>query len=154
MPQEHKDVVPISKSARSYLLTSAYAGKDSIYDEIVRKKKMFPAMYHFFALGLVYGIIHNKKSTKNRNNDIIRIDQITLETIRDVIDICYMILNDGRDDRDILNDMLSYADGGIEELYKIYEKNGSFQLPILVEDSKKLWTEHVKKFNNINLEGL
>ena len=65
-----------------------------------------------------------------------------------------MILNDGRDDRDILNDILSYADGGIEELYKIYEKNGSFQLPILVEDSKKIWAEHVKKFNNINLEGL
>ena len=154
MPEERKDVVPISKSAQSYQLTSAYAGKDSIYEEIVRKKKMFPAMYHFFALGLVYGILHNKKSTKNRNNDIIRIDQISLESIRDVIDICYMILNDGRDDRDILNDMLSYADGGIEELYKIYEKNGSFQLPILVEDSKKIWAERIKTFNNINLEDL
>ena len=50
--------------------------------------------------------------------------------------------------------MLSYADGGIEELYKIYEKNGSFQLPILVEDSKKIWAKHVKKFNNINTEDL
>ena len=154
MPKERKDVVPISKSAQSYQLTSAYAGKDSIYEEIVRKKKMFPAMYHFFALGLVYGILHNKKSTKNRNNDIIRIDQISLESIRDVIDICYMSLNDGRDQTEIVSEMMSFADGGIEALYEIYEKNGSFQMPMLIEDSKDIWTKRVKQLHNINIEDL
>ena len=149
-----EDKIPLYSTIGTHIIMNIAGSTMNEYEEIVRKKKMFPAMYHFFALGLVYGILHNKKSTKNRNNDIIRIDQISLESIRDVIDICYMILNDGRDDRDILNDMLSYADGGIEELYKIYEKNGSFQLPMLIEDSKKIWAEHVKEFNNINTEDL
>ena len=65
-----------------------------------------------------------------------------------------MILNDGRDEGEIVKEMLEYADGGIEELYRIFEKNGSFQLPILIEDAKKMWTEKVKKLQNINLENL
>lgn len=144
----------ITNSTQSYMITTAYAGKDSIYEEIIKNKKLFPNMYHFFALGLVYGILHNIKSTKRRDNDILRMDQITDETIRDVIDICYFILNDGRSDREIINDMLSYADGGILELNKIHEKNNSFQLPILIEDSKKIWKKRVQELNNINLENL
>ena len=142
----------ITESVQSHMITTAYAGVDSIYDEIVKKKKIFPTMYNFFALGLVYGILHNTKSTKPRRNDIIRLDQIHDEAIRDVIDICYMILSDGREEKEILTDMLDYADGGVEELNKIYEKNGSFQLPLLIEDSKKIWDTRVKELNNINLE--
>ena len=142
----------ITRSNQSYMITTAYAGEGSIYHEIIKKRKLFPAMYNFFALGLVYGILHNKKSVIPRKNDILRMDQISDETIRDVIDICYMILNDGQKERDIINDMLSYADGGVAELYKIYEKNGSFTLPLLVEDSKKIWEKRIKELNNINLE--
>lgn len=143
----------ITDSVQSHTITTAYAGEDdSIYYVIVRRKKLFPTMYNFFALGLVYGILHNTKSTKPRRNDIIRLEQIHDETIRDVIDICYMILNDGREEKEILNDMLSYADGGVVELNKIYEKNASFQLPLLIEDSKKIWNTRVKELNNINLE--
>ena len=133
-------------------IRSAYGG-DSIYKQIVDKEKLFPHMYNFFALGLVYGILHNKKSTKSRVHDIIPFDRITNEPVKDVIDICYRILDNGNDEKDIVNEMLSFADGGIEELYKIYEKNGSFQLPLLIEDSKKIWKERVKDLNNINLDG-
>lgn len=144
----------LTKGSQSYRILTAFGGDDSIYNEIVRKEKLFPNMFHFFALGLVYGILHDKKSTKNKKHDIIRIEQIPDENIRDVIDICYMILNDGRDEGEIVKEMLEYADGGIEELYRIFEKNGSFQLPILIEDAKKMWTEKVKKLQNINLENL
>ena len=65
-----------------------------------------------------------------------------------------MILNDGREENEIVKEMLEFADGGVEELYKIFEKNGSFQLPILIEDSKKMWNERVKELNNINLENI
>ena len=143
----------ITDSVQSYMITTAYGGKESIYDDIVRTKKLFPAMYNFFTLGLVYGILHNKKSTKRQGNDIVRMNQISDETLRDVIDICYFILNDGRKEGEIVKDMLAYADGGIEELSKIYEKNDSFQLPLLIEDSKKIWEKRVKELNNINLEG-
>ena len=83
----------ITNSVQSYMITTAYGGKDSIYEEIVRTKKLFPSMYNFFALGLVYGILHNKKSVKPQRNDIVRLDQISDETIRDVIDICYFSFN-------------------------------------------------------------
>ena len=92
----------ITDSVQSYMITTAFGGKESIYDDIVRIKKLFPEMYNFFALSLVYGILHNKKSTKRRGNDIVRMDQISDETLRDVIDICYFILNDGREEREML----------------------------------------------------
>ena len=115
---------------------------------------MFPSMYHFWALGLVYGILHNKKSDKTKTGDIIRINQINNEKIRDVIGICYMILDDGREQTEIVSEMMSYADGGIEVLYETYDKNGSFQLPMKIEESKNIWPERVKELYNINLEDL
>lgn len=141
----------ITQSPQTYQITTAVS---EIYDELVNKQKLFPAMYHLFAFGLVYGILQKKKHEKSRSRDLIRVNQIGDETIRDVIDICYNILKNSKSERDILNEMLSYADGGIVELNKIYEKNGSFMLPILFEDSKKLWNERLKDLHNINLENL
>ena len=145
----------LTQGNQSYRILTAFSGeKTSIYHKMVRNEKLFPNMFNFFALGLVYGILHNKKSTKPKKYDVIRIEQIPDENIRDVIDICYMILNDGREENEIVKEMLEFADGGVEELYKIFEKNGSFQLPILIEDSKKMWNERVKELNNINLENI
>jgi hypothetical protein len=146
----------ITKDAeQSHMINTAFKGKeDSIYDIIVKKEKLFPNMWNLFALGLVYGILHNKKSTKRRNNDLFRLNQVSEESIKDVIDICYMILDDGRNEKDIFNDILSFADAGVEELYKEYEKNGSFQLTKLIEDSKEIWKKRVKELNNINLEKI
>ena len=76
----------------NYHITSAHSGTDdSIYNIIVKQKQLFPTMFHFFSLGLVYGILHNKKSEKSRVGDIIRFSQISNEDVRDVINICYMI---------------------------------------------------------------
>ena len=65
-----------------------------------------------------------------------------------------MSLNDGRNQTEIVSEMMSFADGGIEALYKIYEKNGSFQIPMLIEDSKDIWAKRVKQLHNINIEDL
>jgi len=145
----------LTKSTQSHMINSAFAGEEpSIYDEIIKKEKLFPTAYHFFALGLVYGILYNKKSSKPRKHDIIRMTLISEPTIQDVINACYMILDDGREEKEIVRDMLDYADWGVEALHKIWEKNGSFQLPILIEDAKKIWEKRVKELNNINLEKL
>ena len=137
---------------QKYQISSAYAGEDSIYDKIVKNEKMFPNMYNFFSLGLVYGILHNKKSAKRKAHDIIPFNRITDGIVKDVLDICYVILDDGREEKEIVNEMLSFADGGIEELYAIYDKNGSFQLPLLIEESKNMWEKRIKDLNHINLE--
>ena len=52
MSEQIKDIFDASNS---YQIKSAYSGTDdSIYNLIVKKKEMFPSMYHFWALGLVY----------------------------------------------------------------------------------------------------
>ena len=137
---------------KDYQITTSI---NDTYQEIVKKKKLFPSMYHFWALGLVYGILHNKEDTRSKNADLIRIQQVTDETVRDVIDICYNVLDDGKEEeRSIFNKMLSHADAGIAELTKIYEKNGSFILPVVLEDAKEIWAKRVKEQHNINLEDL
>ena len=148
-----EEIEDIFDPKHNHHITSAYSGtKESIYNVIVKEKHMFPTMFHFFSLGLVYGILHNKKSEKSKVGDIIYFSRISNEKIKDVINICYMILNDGRKQSEIISEMMEYADGGIEALYEIYEKNGSFQLPMLIEDSKSIWPERVKKLHNINSE--
>ena len=101
-----EEIEDIFGSKNNYQVTSAHSGtEDSIYNIVVKEKKMFPSMYHFFALGLVYGILHNKKSEKTRGGDIIRIDNISDEKTRDVINICYMSLNDGRNQTEIVSEI-------------------------------------------------
>ena len=144
----------ITKAKTDYQITTAV---NDIYQDIVRKKKLFESMYHFWALGLVYGILHKKEYNKARSADIIRIQQIHDETITDVINICYSILDDGKGEkgeREVFNKMLSHADAGIVELTKLYEKNGSCILPVVLEDAKEIWAKRVKELRNINLEDL
>ena len=142
----------ITKAKTDYQITTAV---NDIYQDIVKNKKLFETMYHFWALGLVYGTLHNKLlPNKARSADIIRIQQIHDETITDVINICYSILDDGKGEREVFNKMLSHADAGIVELTKLYEKNGSFILPVVLEDAKEIWATRVKELRNINLEDL
>jgi len=148
-----EEIEDIFDPKHSHHITSAHSGtKESIYNEIVKEKQLFPSMFHFFSLGLVYGILHNKKSDKPKVGDIIYLSRISNEKIKDVINICYMILNDGRKQNEIISEMMDYADGGIEALYEIWGKNKSFQLPMLIEESKSIWKERVKELHNINFE--
>ena len=141
----------ITKAKTDYQITTSV---NDIYQDIVKNKKLFETMYHFWALGLVYGILHKKEYKKARSADIIRIQQIHDETITDVINICYSILDDGKGEREVFNKMLNHADAGVVELTKLYEKNGSFILPVILEDAKEIWATRVKELHNINLEDL
>jgi len=150
-----EEIEDIFDPKHNHHITSAYSGtKESIYNVIVKEKHMFPTMFHFFSLGLVYGILHNKKSDKAKVGDIIYLSRISDEKIKDIINICYMILNDGRKQSEIISEMMEYADGGIESLNEIWEKNKSFQLPMLIEESKNMWKERVKELHNINHEDV
>ena len=141
----------ISENEKSYTLTTA---NSTIYDELVEKKEIFDSKYHLFALGLVYGILNDKKSSKSKKHDLIKIRVITDTKIRECIDFCYMILKDEREDREVFNEMLEYADGGVEEIYQNFEQNGSLMLTSMIQDSKKRWSKVIPKLKNINLEEL
>ena len=51
----------ITKAKTDYQITTAV---NDIYQDIVKNKKLFETMYHFWALGLVYGILHKKETPK------------------------------------------------------------------------------------------
>ena len=65
--------------------------------------------------------------------------------------ICYDILNDGRDTKDIFNEMCDYADGGVLALNEIFKVHKSFTIPDLIRDAEELWKERAKELQNINL---
>lgn len=126
-------------------------GNPTIYDYFI-DEKLFTTKYNAFCFALVYGILHNKKQENKTRTGIIPIVQISDQHIKDVISFCYLILDNGHGTKEIYDNMLAYADGGIVELYKIFKQNKSFTMTNLITESQELWKERVKDLQNINLK--
>jgi len=124
----------------------------TIYDLLVKTDHLFNTNYHLFGFGLVYGILHNKKDGEVKRNAFIAISGISDEYIKDLLNICYLILDDGSGTKQIFDNMLAYADGGIVELNEIFKKNKSFTISNLIRDAEELWKERVEELHNINLK--
>ena len=123
-----------------------------IYNILCNEEKLFNSYYHLFSFALVYGILFNKKKeTKGKQETFVPLSQIIDQNIRDVIQICYIMLDDGREMKEIFNELLSYADGGLMELNQTYKEKKSFMMPNLILDAEKLWVTRVKDMQNINL---
>ena len=123
-----------------------------IYNILCNDEKLFNSYYHLFSFALVYGILFNKKKeTKGKQETFVPLSQIIDQNIRDVIQICYIMLDDGREMKEIFNELLSYADGGLMELNQTYKEKKSFMMPNLILDAEKLWVTRVKDMQNINL---
>lgn len=124
----------------------------TIYDILVDSEpKLFNYRYHLFGFGLVYGILHNKKDEKAKKNSFIPISSLEGH-MKELLNICYSILDDGSGTDQIYNKMLAYADGGIIELNEIFKQHGTFTLSNLIRDAEELWKERVKDLNNINFK--
>ncbi len=123
----------------------------NIYSDLVNEEKLFNSFYHLFSFALVYGILHGKKEDPKTRTTFVPI-LIIDKHVQELLEICYLLLNDGRSMKEIYEDMMAYADAGVIEVNEIYKKNKSFILTNLINDSKKLWQERVKNLQNINLE--
>ena len=126
-------------------------GFPTIYNYLVDEEKLFTNKWNLLVFGMVYGILIDKKVQKGNRTALGPIATITDSHIKDMFNFCYMILDDGRDDKEIYDEMCDYADGGVEELNKIYEENGSFNLPNLIRDAEKIWKDRAHGLQNINL---
>ncbi|MCB1177093.1 MAG: hypothetical protein KDK36_05885 [Leptospiraceae bacterium] len=123
----------------------------NMYDEFVEEKKLFSTNYHLFSFALVYGLMKSKYSEKNPTSDFVKINTISDQQIKDVIDIVYNLLDDGDNEEETWQKMLRIADGGMLELKEIYDKNKNFRIPHLVFESNSVWQEKVKDLKNVNL---
>ena len=125
-------------------------GNPTIYDYLVGEEKLFTDRWHLWSFALVYGILHNKKE-KNKRSTFVPLTQISDHHVRDMIAMCYLLLDDGRTSKEIFSEMNEYADGGVTELNKIFKENKTFTIPNLVKDADGLWNNRVKDLQNINL---
>lgn len=126
-------------------------GNPTIYQYFI-DEKLFTTMYNAFCFALVYGILHKKKQENKTRTGIIPIVQISDQHVKDVLNFCYMILDNGHGIKEIYDNMLAYADGGIVELHEIFKQNKSFTMTNLITESQELWNERVKDLHNINLK--
>lgn len=127
-------------------------GNPTIYDVLVKEEQLFNTNFHLFAFGLIYGILYNKKDKETKKGGgFITITSISDPQIKDLLDIAYLLLDDGSGTEKIFDEMIAYADGGIIALNEIYKKNKSFTIPNLILDAEEKWKERAKELENINL---
>mgnify|MGYP001095359891 CR=1 FL=1 len=117
-----------------YTLRTAHA---DIYAELVDDKKLFKRSIHLFTVALAVGAILNIKSDqKKRDHDLIRLSTVTDQEQRLVIDILSRIVCKEPDKIARGRELLAYADGGLEKIWKDYQEVGVLDLPRLLEKLK------------------
>ena len=124
-----------------------------VYDDLVENEGLFPNNYSLFCAGLVYGVLHKKQHDVKPTASFIKLFAITDTVSRDVIDLVYRLLDNGRDKNAIWQEMLSVADGGVIALNDIYKSNKNFTIPHLLEEARGLWYSRVKDLHNLNLRA-
>lgn len=122
-----------------------------IYDDLVDVEKQFPNNYSLFCAGLVYGLLHKKQHDIRPTAPFIKLFAISDASNKEVIDLVYRLLDDGRDKNEIWQQMLSIADGGVLTLNDIYKSNKNFRFPHLLDEAKTLWPDKAKELYNINI---
>lgn len=122
-----------------------------IYNDLVEEEKLFSNNYSLFCAGLAYGLLHKKQHDVKPSASFIKIFAITDVSSKEVINLAYRLLDDGRDKNEIWQQMLSIADGGVLALNDIYKSNKNFRIPHLLEEARVLWPERAKELNNINI---
>ena len=128
-------------------------GLQNIYDYFILEEKIFTNQWNLFSFGLVYGILYKKTVQSNNRVGVMEIKTISDRHIQDILCMCYLILDDGRPAKEIYEQMWDYADGGVTELYKMFNESKTIDLPSLIRDSEKLWINRVKDLQNINLKA-
>ncbi|RLI44267.1 hypothetical protein DRO69_07765 [Candidatus Bathyarchaeota archaeon] len=116
-----------------------------IYQELQQKKKMFKLQIHLFTAALVIGVLNKAKSQLSPHHDIIRLRQLqgNLKLYRDIINILSQIICRNKDERPCGAELLAYADGGLELIWEEYQSQGTLDLPRIVEEMKKKWSQRV-----------
>ena len=124
---------------------------EEVYADLVKSQKLFNSYYHLFSAGLVYGLLHKKQHTVRPSIDFTKLLVIGDDSVKRVIDLVFCVLDDGRDPKEIWQDMLYIADGGVLALNNIYKSNNNFRIPHLLQEIQKVLPERIMDLHNINL---
>lgn len=122
------------------------------YEKLVTRGRFFPTKHQLFAAGLVYGLLHEKRHDKKPTVAITKLFAINDKATKSLIDVVFWVLNDKKDDKKVWVEMLHIADGGVVALREMYDQGGGdVDVPHLLDDAKKMWSERAKSLNNIGI---
>jgi hypothetical protein len=122
-----------------------------IYEELCQKRKLFRLEIHLFASALAIGILNKMRSQKKPTHDIVRLNQLLKEEhseTKEVINILSQMVYAGPDKHARGDAILAYADGGLEILWKDYQAQGILDLPRILADSKKKWSNRISELSH------
>jgi len=122
-----------------------------IYDELCEEKKLFKIRAHLFVAALSYGISHNVRSQRKPYHDIVRLSQLEKHHPIQVklIKLLAKIICESQDKQSCGRELLAYADGGLEILWKEYQAQGALDVPRIVEETKNKWAQRVPELLTI-----
>jgi len=132
----------------NFMVRTAYP---DVYQELWQKKKLFKNQIHLFTAALAIGVLYNAHSQKKPHQDIVRIGTLSEEHKEniDVINILSQVVYVGPDKRARGAAILSYADGGLEIIWKEYQAQGMLDIPRIVEEAKKKWPDRIPELSHV-----
>lgn len=100
------------------------------YGDFYRKMKDEDLIEHFhqlFTYACLVGLKENNKNEEKKNNDIFQVQNINNDNLKVVKGIALTML-DVEDGKELIEELIKYADGGIELLRKDYENDKTLSL--------------------------
>lgn len=131
-----------------------YTDQNEKYEELTQGKNGFTRKTELFATALIVGVIYGRKSEKKpKTTNILDFARVKPREIQDLVYIIFKVICDPNNIQTSCNDLLRYADGGIEVLWNAYQDQGMLDLTRFVEETKNLWPERMKELNVIKIQN-
>lgn len=122
-----------------------YTDLNEIYEELTEENKIFNKKTELFMAALVIGVVNNRKSKeKPKKTNILDFIKLPPEN-QELIYLLYEVTRDAKDLQASCNDMLRYADGGLELLWEAYQNQGTVDLTRFIEETKEKWPKRMEQ---------
>ncbi len=133
---------------QNFMFRTAYP---EIYEELCQNRKLFKLEIHLFASALAMGVLSDAKSEKKPVHDIIRLSQLSRDEhqeVKDVINIISQLVYVGPDKRARGENIIAYADGGIDLLWQDVKTQGVLDIPRILDETKRKWPKRIIELLN------
>lgn len=123
-----------------------YTDQNEIYEELTEEHKTFNLKTELFMAALVIGVVNNRKSKKKPNKTNI-LDFIKLPPEnQELIYLLYEVTSNTKDLQASVNNLLRYAEGGLELIWEAYRDQGTLDLTRFIEETKEKWPQRIEEF--------
>jgi len=127
-----------------------YTDQNEIYEKLTEHDKTFNLKRELFLAALVTGVVNNRKSEKRpRKTNILDFIKLPRET-QELIFLLSEVAGRTGDLEASCDDILRYADGGLELIWEAYRDQGTLDVTRLVEEAKEKWP---KRLEELKREG-